>query len=115
MIPVLFLVAITVQIWMAVNINLLEISFNADDRILAYDAPYDRLRTWSEGGKSGRMFIYFVGPILASYVRSVWQKDDVLRKKFSSTEDVLQSTSPRLSQQPAKEVARLSRKWKNSE
>ena len=44
------------------------------------------LRTWSEGGKSGRMFIYFVGLILASYVRSVWQKDDVLRKKFSSTE-----------------------------
>ena len=105
--------AITVQIWMAVNINLLEISFNADDRILAYDAPYDRLRTWSEGGKSGRMFIYFGGLILASYVRSVWQKDDVLRKKFPSTEAVLLSSSPRISQQPAKEVARLSRKWKN--
>lgn len=29
------------------------------------------------------MFIYFVGLILASYVRSVWQKDDVLRKKVS--------------------------------
>ena len=27
--------------------------------------------------------------ILASYVRSVWQKDDVLRKRFSSTEAVL--------------------------
>ena len=74
---------------MAVDINLLEISFNADDSISAYDAPYDRLRTWSEGGKRGRMFIYFVGLILASYVRSVWQKDDVLRKKFSSTEAVL--------------------------
>ena len=59
------------------------------------------------------MFIYFVGLILASYVRSVWQKDDVLRKKFSSTEAVLQSISPRLNRQPAKEVARLSRKWKN--
>lgn len=47
------------------------------------------LRTWSEGRKSGRMFIYFVGLILASYVRSVWQKDDVLRKKFSSSEAVL--------------------------
>ena len=35
------------------------------------------------------MFIYFVGLILASYVRSVWQKDDVLRKKISSTEAVL--------------------------
>ena len=74
---------------MAVDINLLEISFNADDSILAYDAPYDRLKTWSDGGKSGRMFIYFVGLILASYVRSVWQKDDVLHKKFSSTEAVL--------------------------
>ena len=74
---------------MAVDINLLEISFNAGDSILAYDAPYDRLRTWYKVGKSGRMFIYFVGLILASYVRSVWQKDDVLRKKFSSTEAVL--------------------------
>ena len=35
------------------------------------------------------MFIYFVGLMLASYVRFVWQKDDVLRKKFSSTEAVL--------------------------
>lgn len=50
---------------------------------------HDRLRTWSEGGKRGRMFIYFIGLILASYVRSVWQKDEVLRKKFSSTEAVL--------------------------
>ena len=81
--------AITVQIWMAVDIILLEISFNADDSKLAYDAFCDRLRTWSEGGKRGSMFIYFVGLILASYVRSVWQKGDVLRNKFSSTEDVL--------------------------
>lgn len=50
---------------------------------------YNCLCTWSQGGKRGRMFIYFVGLILASYVRSVWQKDDVLRKKFSSTEAVL--------------------------
>jgi len=50
---------------------------------------HDRLRTWSEGGKRGRMFIYFVGLILASYVRSVWRKDDILRKKFPSTEAVL--------------------------
>ena len=35
------------------------------------------------------MFIYFVGLILASYERSVWQKDEVLRKKFPSTEVVL--------------------------
>lgn len=49
----------------------------------------DRLMTWSEGGKRGRMFIYFVSLILASYVRSVWQSDEVLRKKFTSTEAVL--------------------------
>lgn len=49
----------------------------------------DRLRTWSKGGKRGRLFIYFVELILASYVRAVWQKDAVLRKKFSSTEVVL--------------------------
>lgn len=50
---------------------------------------HDRLRTWSEGGKRGRMLIYFVGHILASYVRSVWQRDEVLRKRFPSTEAVL--------------------------
>lgn len=50
---------------------------------------HDRLRTWSEGGKRGRMLIYFVGLILASYVRSVWQRDEVLRKRFPSTEAVL--------------------------
>ena len=86
--------------------------------------------------------------------RIVWQKDYVLRKKFSSTEAVLAEmrtirciehtgrmkvitpfvgsqvdickafgfaipdgcapvSSPRLSQQPTKEVTRLSQKWKN--
>lgn len=50
---------------------------------------HDRLRTWSEGGKRGRMFVYFVGLILASYVRSVWQSNQELRKKFPSTESVL--------------------------
>lgn len=32
---------------------------------------------------------HFVGLILASYVRSVWQRDEVLRKRFPSTEAVL--------------------------
>ena len=66
-------------------------SLQAVGRLTLQKGPlgHDRLRTWSEGGKRGRMFIYFVGLILASYVRSVWQKDDVLRKKFSSTEAVL--------------------------
>ena len=49
----------------------------------------DRLRTWSEGSKHGRMFICFVGLVLASYVRHLWSKDDYLRKTFSSTESVL--------------------------
>ncbi len=35
------------------------------------------------------MFICFVGLILASYVRSVWESNDYLRKKFGSTESVL--------------------------
>ena len=49
----------------------------------------DRLRTWSEGGKHGRMFICFVGLILASYVRSVWESDAYLHKQFDSTEAIL--------------------------
>ena len=50
---------------------------------------HKRLRTWSEGGKRGRMFIYFVGLILASYVRHVWKADDKLRNKYDSTEAVV--------------------------
>lgn len=49
----------------------------------------DRLRTWSEASKLGRMFVCFVGLILASYVHSVWEKDETLQKKFDSTEFVL--------------------------
>jgi transposase len=49
----------------------------------------DRLRTWSEASKHGRMFITFIGLILASYVRAVWKDSEVLKKKFSSTEAVL--------------------------
>lgn len=49
----------------------------------------DRLRTWSESGKHGRMFICFIGLILASYVRSVWESNEWLRGKFDSTEAVL--------------------------
>ena len=62
---------------------------NDTHSLAMHTLDYNCLWTWSEGGKRGRMFIYFVGLILASYVRSVWQKDDVLRKKFSSTEAVL--------------------------
>lgn len=49
----------------------------------------DRLRTWSEGGKHGRMFICFVGLILASYVRHIWEGNEYLHEKFDSAEAVL--------------------------
>lgn len=49
----------------------------------------DRLRTWSESSKHGRMFICFVGLILASYVRHMWEEDDYLHNKFDSTEAIL--------------------------
>lgn len=49
----------------------------------------DRTRCWSESSKHGRMFICFIGLILASYVRSVWEGNEHLRKKFGSTESLL--------------------------
>ncbi len=50
---------------------------------------HNRLRAWPESGRHGRMLICFVGLILASYVRSVWEGDELLRKCFDSTEIVL--------------------------
>lgn len=49
----------------------------------------DRTRCWSESSKHGRMFICFIGLILASYVRHKWETSPYLRKKFNSTESVL--------------------------
>ena len=49
----------------------------------------DRTRCWSESAKHGRMFVCFIGLILASYVRSVWESNDHLRSKFGSTESLL--------------------------
>lgn len=49
----------------------------------------DRTRCWTESSKHGRMFICFIGLILASYVRHVWESNPYLRKKFGSTESVL--------------------------
>lgn len=49
----------------------------------------DRLRTWSETAKRGRMFICFVGLILASYVRSVHRSSKFLSENFGSAEDIL--------------------------
>lgn len=49
----------------------------------------DRTRCWSEASKHGRMFICFIGLILASYVRSVWESNEYLHRRFGSTESVL--------------------------
>lgn len=49
---------------------------------------YDRQRNWSEEGKTGRLFILFVGLILSSYVRHVWKTDTDLRKTFSSAVEI---------------------------
>lgn len=49
----------------------------------------DRTRAWSETAKHGRMFICFVALILASYVRSVYEKSQKLQDKFDSIEAVL--------------------------
>ena len=49
----------------------------------------DRLRTWSETAKRGRMFVCFIGLILASYVRSVHQSSKYLSEKFAAVEDIL--------------------------
>lgn len=49
----------------------------------------DRLRTWSEAAKHGRMFVCFIGLILASYVRLVHKQNEYLRTKFASIDDIL--------------------------
>jgi len=49
---------------------------------------FDRQRNWSEEGKTGRLLILFVGLIISSYVRHVWNKTE-LKKKFGSTQDIL--------------------------
>jgi hypothetical protein len=46
----------------------------------------DRLRIWFETSKHGHMFITYIGLILASYVHATWKDNEVLKKKFSSTE-----------------------------
>ncbi len=48
----------------------------------------DRQRTWSEEGKTGRLFILFVLMILGAQVRHTWRTTQ-LREMFSSSLDVL--------------------------
>ena len=47
-----------------------------------------RFRTWSKESKHGRMFLCFVGLILASYVRHIWEENEYLRENFDSTESI---------------------------
>jgi transposase len=54
----------------------------------------DRTRCWSESAKHGRMFVCFIGLILASYVRFIWKSDDYLSRKFGSTEDIFEEMRP---------------------
>ena len=53
----------------------------------------DRQRNWSESGKTGRLFILFVGLILGSYVRHIW-KNTKLHDQFSSSLDILDTMRP---------------------
>ncbi len=48
----------------------------------------DRQRTWSEEGKTGRLFILFVSMILGAAVRHTWKTTE-LHELFSSSLDVL--------------------------
>jgi len=52
----------------------------------------DRQRTWSEEGKTGRLFILFVSLILASQVRYTWKRS--LTEHFSSSLEVLDEMKP---------------------
>ncbi len=48
----------------------------------------DRQRTWSEEGKTGRLFILFVSMVIGSTVRHIWRTTE-LHELFSSSLDVL--------------------------
>ena len=53
----------------------------------------DRQRNWSEEGKTGRLFILFVSPVLIPYVPYIW-KSTILSKKFYSSLDVINEMRP---------------------
>ena len=53
----------------------------------------DKQRNWSEEGKTGRLFILFIGLILSSYVRYVW-KTTSLQDQFSSSLEELDEMRP---------------------
>ena len=53
----------------------------------------DRQRCWSEDGKNGRLFIYFVAMTLASYIRHTW-KSTPLKNQFCSFSEILDEMRP---------------------
>ena len=53
----------------------------------------DRQRNWSEGGKTGRLFILFVSLIMGEYVRHVWGSTK-LRELFDSSIGLLDAMKP---------------------
>ena len=53
----------------------------------------DRQRNWSEGGKTGRLFILFVSLIMGAYVRHVWGSTK-LRELFDSSLGLLDAMKP---------------------
>ena len=60
---------------------------------------FDIQRNWSEEGKSGRLPILFIGLILMSKVRYIWQTK--LKAKFASSLEVLDEMEPiRVCEQP---------------
>jgi len=53
----------------------------------------DRQRSWSEEGKTGRLFILFVSLVLSSWVRYIWKSTE-LHEHFSSSLEILDEMRP---------------------
>ena len=53
---------------------------------------FNMQNNWSEDGKTGRLFILFIGLILRSHLRHIWSEK--LRKEYSSSMDVLHEMLP---------------------
>jgi transposase len=49
---------------------------------------FDKQRSWSEEGKTGRLFVLFAALIISSYLRHIWKKTN-LKDTFSSTHEML--------------------------
>lgn len=49
---------------------------------------FDKQRSWSEEGKTGRLFVLFVALIISSYLRHIWKTTN-LKDTFSSTHEML--------------------------